>query len=112
MTSISDSMKRLPTDITDAQWGAILALIPPPKTGGRKRSVDLRQVIDAIRYFRSTGCGWRNLPGHFPPRSTVWYYYTKWQRTGVLQVIDDLLEKVQENQKKYSASGDATNGDE
>lgn len=44
-----------PTDLTDEQWQRLLPLIPPPKTGGRRRTVNLRQVINAILYLLRTG---------------------------------------------------------
>ena len=44
------------TDLSDAQWARIAALIPPAKPGGRRRSVNVRQVVDAILYFVKTGC--------------------------------------------------------
>lgn len=37
------------TDLTDAQWTRITPLIPPALPGDRPRSVDLREVINAIR---------------------------------------------------------------
>ena len=63
------------TDLTDAQWARIAPLIPPAKPGGRRRSVNVREVVNAILYFVRTGCQWRNLPHDFPPWGTVHYYY-------------------------------------
>ncbi len=37
-----------PTDLTNRQWNCIKDLIPPAKTGGCPRTVDPRQVINAI----------------------------------------------------------------
>jgi transposase len=37
-----------PSDLTDEQWAILEPLIPPAKPGGRPRSVDLREVINAI----------------------------------------------------------------
>lgn len=79
-------------DLTNAQWAAIAPLLPPPKHGGRKREVDLRAVVNAIRYLRATGCGWRQLPERFPRPSTVRHYYDRWRREGVWQRVEVLLE--------------------
>ncbi|GHT36326.1 hypothetical protein FACS189427_07720 [Planctomycetales bacterium] len=38
-----------PTDLTDAQWELIRPLIPLP-TGGRPKTADLRQIVNAILY--------------------------------------------------------------
>jgi len=51
-----------PTDMTDAQWQAIVRLIPPAKDGGRPREVNMRSLVDGIFYLVRTGCAWRMLP--------------------------------------------------
>src|SRR4051812_4045926 len=40
-----------PPDLTDRQWDCIIDLIPTAKPGGRPRSLDMRQVINAILYI-------------------------------------------------------------
>lgn len=37
-----------PTDLTDAQRARIAPLLPPTLPGGRPRSVELREVLNAI----------------------------------------------------------------
>src|SRR5215210_5749228 len=66
-------MNRIPysTDLTDAQWARIAPLIPPAKPGGRRRTVNVREIVNAILYFARTGCQWRNIPHDFPPWGTV-----------------------------------------
>lgn len=81
-----------PTDLSDAQWQVIQKLIPPPKQGGRRRRVDLRQVVNAIRYLEATECGWRNLPEAFPNRSTVWHYHSLWKQHRVWPQICRILD--------------------
>lgn len=83
--------KRYPTDLTNAQWDLIEPLIPPAKPGGRPRSVDVREVINAIFYFVRSGCSWRLLPHDFPPWGTVHFYYRKWRLDGTWQQIHDTL---------------------
>ncbi len=41
-------------------------MIPEPKPGGRKREVDMWQVLNAIFYVVVEGVRWRALPGDFP----------------------------------------------
>lgn len=62
---------RYPSDLTDDEWSLVEALIPPAKHGGRKRSVDVREVLNGIFYVLSTGCQWPALPKDLPPKSTV-----------------------------------------
>ena len=70
---------RYPSDLTDAEWGLVEPLIPPAKRGGRKRTVDLREVLNAIFYVLSTGCQWKALPKDLPPKSTAWDYLDLWE---------------------------------
>jgi putative transposase len=86
-------MKRstYPTDLTDAQWQLIEPLLPPAKPGGRPRTIDPRQVVNAILYLLRSGCQWRLLPHDFPCWSTVHYYYWRWRRDGVWQQLHDTL---------------------
>jgi transposase len=78
---------RYPSDMTDAEWALIAPLIPPEKRHGRHRTVNLREVVNAIFYVLSTGCQWRALPKDFPPRSTVHEYFKLWEWDGTLERI-------------------------
>src|SRR3954452_2962037 len=77
---------RSPSDMTDREWAIIAPLLPPARSGGRPRTVDLHAVVDAILFIASSGCQWRMLPTDFPPRSTVQGYFYDWRdgarRTG------------------------------
>ena len=39
------SKLRYPSDLTEAEWGLVLPLIPPAKRGGTRRHVDVRQIV-------------------------------------------------------------------
>jgi len=82
---------RYPSDLTDAEWGHVAPLIPPAKTGGNKRSVELREVMNGIMYILSTGAQWRALPKDLPPRSTVHDYFVLWSCDGTLERIHHAL---------------------
>ncbi|MDR0870288.1 MAG: transposase [Planctomycetaceae bacterium] len=56
--------KSYQTDLTDEQWAILRPLIILPD-GGRPKTTDLRQVMNAIFYQLKTGCQWRLLP-HAP----------------------------------------------
>ena len=73
-------MRSYATDLTDAQWVLVVAMIPEAKPGGRPRSIDVRAVVNAIFYLLRTGCQWRLLPHDFPPWQTVYYYFRRWDR--------------------------------
>src|SRR5919197_3020438 len=55
-----------PTDLTDPEWAILLPLIPAVKPGGRPRTTDMREVVNAIVYVLRSGCQWRLLPTAFP----------------------------------------------
>ena len=75
---------RYPSDLTDAEWALVAPLIPPAKRDGRRRTVDIREVLNGIFYVLSTGCQWRALPKDLPPRSTVHEYLQLWDWDGTL----------------------------
>jgi putative transposase len=79
-----------PSDVTDKQWARVEPLLPV-YPGGRPRTTDLRDVLDAIFYLLRTGCQWRYLPKDFPPKSTVWRYFDEWRHNGTLEKIHDAL---------------------
>lgn len=82
---------RYPSDLTDREWTLVEALIPPAKRGGRKRSVDVREVLNGIFYVLSTGCQRRALPKDLPPRSTVYEYLQLWAWDGTLARLHHAL---------------------
>ena len=82
---------RYPSDLTDREWALIEPLLPSAKRGGRPRTTDLREVMDAILYVASSGCQWRMLPKDFPPLSTVQGYFYIWRDRGLWQMINHLL---------------------
>src|SRR5262249_9737130 len=45
---------RYPSDLIDAEWVIIEPMIPPAKHGGRKRTIDVREILNGIFYVLST----------------------------------------------------------
>jgi transposase len=72
---------------TDAEWALAEPLIPPAKRGGRRRSVEVREVLNGLFSVLSTGCQWRALPKDRPPRSTAHEYLQLWDWDGTLARI-------------------------
>jgi putative transposase len=85
------SRARYPGDLTDRQWARLEPYLPPPKPGGRPRTTDVREVVDAILYVLRNGVVWRALPHDFPPWETVYYYFNTWRRAGVWEQAHDAL---------------------
>ncbi len=95
---------RYPSDVTDEEWAEIAPLIPPARRGGRKRTVNIREVFNGLLYVLSTGCQWRALPKEFPPRSTVCDDFGLWQADGTLRRIHTTLYvKCREHQDRASS---------
>ncbi len=82
---------RYPSDLTDAEWTLVEPMIPPAKRGGRKRSVDVREVLNGIFYVLSTGCQWNAVPTDLPPKSTIYDYLDLWEWDGTLERIHHAL---------------------
>lgn len=82
---------RYPSDMTDREWALSAPFIPPARTGGRRRTTDMREVVNALLYLASAGCAWRLLPKCFPPVSTVRRYFYAWRNAGLFDAINTTL---------------------
>lgn len=85
------SCKRYPTDVSDLEWRILAPLIPQAKPGGHPRTTDMREICNAIYYHLKTGCQWDMLPRDFPPSSTVYSYYRRWQKKGIWEQMNHTL---------------------
>ena len=83
--------KKYDTDLTDEQWALIKPLIPPPKQGGRPRTTDVREVVNATFYISRSGCQWRMLPNDFPNWKSVYNYFSAWKKDGTWKKIHDAI---------------------
>ncbi len=75
-----------PTDLTEAQWQLLRALLPARKwrPGGPGRPpCDLRRVLNGIFSLLKTGGQWRLLPREFGKWTTVYAYFKRWRQMGV-----------------------------
>jgi len=83
--------KAYPTDLTDKQWRHIEPLIPAAKLGGRPRTTDMREMLNAVIYVVKSGCDWRMLPHDFPDWHIVYHYFTRWKKDDTWKNIHDTL---------------------
>ena len=87
--------KPYPSDLTDDQWVLLEPRIPPAWPGGRPRSVDVREVVNALFYRNREGCSWRALPHDFPAWKTVYNYSRWWQWDGTWErLLQQLRQQV------------------
>ena len=80
-------MNHYPTNLSDSQWMLLEGVL----NDKRKRKHSLRDIFNAIFYLLKTGCQWRMLPKCFPNWELVYYYFTKWKNTGVIEQIHEFL---------------------
>jgi transposase len=96
--------QRYDSDLTDEEWALVVPLIPPPKRGGGKRTVNIREVLNGIFYVLWTGCQWKALPKDLPPKSTVHWYFMLWDWDGTLERLHQLLYVAVREQEGREAS--------
>ena len=90
MAEFHRKTKRYPSDPTDEEWARIEPLLPKPSQRGRKPSVDLREVLNAIRYMARSAGGWRMPPVHFGPRQTVYWWFRRFVRRLPFRTVHDV----------------------
>ena len=83
--------KRYPSDMTDLELIVLSPLVPAPGVSGRPRSVNIREVINAIFYVLRGGIPWRYLPKDFPNWKTVNHYFRVWRKEGVWEKMNTSL---------------------
>ena len=90
MAKIEKKTKRYPSDLTNEEWARIEPFLPRASKAGRPIEVDLREVLNAIRYMARSGGGWRMLPNDFPPWQTVYWWFRRFVRRFLFQTIHDV----------------------
>ena len=95
------------TDLTDRQWEMVERELPAAPEGGRGRTVDLREVVNAVLYRLRTGCSWEMLPHDFPPKSTVYEYHSRWIKDGTWERLHNALRVAVRKQDGREATASA-----
>src|SRR5437899_12894859 len=94
------SRKPYATDLTDAQWALLEPLLLAFENRvrpGPERAVDLREVVNTLRYLNRTGCQGALLPHDLLPKSTVYDYFARWRDQGLwLKVVAALSAQVRQ----------------
>ncbi|TFE31140.1 transposase [Frankia sp. B2] len=83
---------RYPSDLTDAEWALVEAVLPPVSKDGRPGAHSRRDIVDAILYVTHNGIVWRALPAGFPPWQTVYGFFDRWKKKGVTAGTHDALQ--------------------
>ena len=80
-------MSFYPSNISDSQWQYISNFLDTE----RNRKHQLREVFNGIFYLLKTGCQWRMLPKDFPDWRIVYYYFSTWKQSGVIEVLQEAM---------------------
>lgn len=92
------------TELTDAQWAIVKKIVDT----GRKIHKDLRMIVNCILKVTRTGCQWRNIDEKYGPWQSIYYYFRKWTRIGILG--DILSQLVQKERIRQGRGAEATAG--
>jgi len=92
-TVTPDVTKRYGSDLNNREFALIAPHVAQKDGSGKKRTVNIREVLNAIFYRTKTGCQWRMLPSEFPTWSHVWYYYRTWRDDGTWERINAVLRR-------------------
>ena len=74
---------RYASELIDDEWRRVESDMPPPNPRGRRRTADLREIVNAILYVLRTDCPWRMLPKDFPPWTAVYRCFVAWRDSGL-----------------------------
>ena len=91
--------ERYPTDMTDAEWAQVRALMPVPAwlegRGGRPEAFCHREMVDAVRYVVDNGAKWRAVPADFPWWRAVYDFFRRWCRHGYVRELYQRLRRIE-----------------
>jgi len=86
-----DERKPYPSDLTDDEWAILEPLVPVALSGGRPRTSNMREILNAIFYVLKGGIQWDMLPHDLPPKGTVYHYFNTWRKDGTWRRINEVL---------------------
>lgn len=91
VTKLNNLMQTHYQRLTDPQWEAIKKHLPIH----RKRTYDLRDIIDGIFWGLRIGNQWRNMPEYFPPWQSVYYYFRRWKGDETLEKLNWAMNRLE-----------------
>jgi putative transposase len=77
--------------LTDYEWQQLEGDLQQSPGPGSKRTVNIREILNAILYLNRTGCQWRMLPHDLPYWQHVVYSFYAWVDDGTIERINERL---------------------
>ena len=78
--------------LSDEQWTVIEPFMPKDQPGPERK--DDRQIISGILHVLTSGCRWRDCPGAYGPRTTVYNRFNRGSRRGFWKAMLAALAKA------------------
>lgn len=69
--------------------------------------MDLREILNAIRYMARSAGGWRMLPTDFGPWQTVYWWFRRFVRRRLFRTIHDVALMMDREHAEHKASPSA-----
>lgn len=88
---MTKSQQAYPTDLNDIQYTKISPFLPEAKTTGRPMKYTWREILNGTFYIVKNGCVWRALPHEYPPWQVVYYYFRRFQMSGLWEQINRII---------------------
>jgi len=82
---------RYPSDVDDATWALLAAILAQVPGRGRPRVHPDRVIYNAILYVLRGGIQWRLLPAPYPAWQTVYRRFRRWSDAGIWEKLTDTL---------------------
>ncbi len=98
-------------DLTNDQWEILNPLIPPVKRGGRPRTLEMREVLNAIFYLLANGIKWRAMPDDLPKWQSVYTDFRAWEADGTWHRLNEQLREMVRLQAGSNAQPSAGSDD-
>jgi transposase len=99
--------KSYPSDVSDDEWSFCAPYLTLMREEAPQRDYELREVLNALRWFVRAGCPWRLMAHDLPPWPVVHQQTQRWVKAGCFEAMaHDLrvvLRLAQDRQAEPSA---------
>lgn len=78
--------------LTTAQWEIVLPILKKTrdrryKKKGRPVKHSDQAIMEGVLWILKTGARWKDLPSQFPPYTTVYQRFRKWEQKGLIRQV-------------------------